>query len=74
MSFVLNEFSQIANIEPKLTTYWHNLEMSNVPTIKHTMYQHKVDVDVMTYSIQHIHINLTLIYCTFYCNANADQN
>ena len=23
MSFVLNEFSQIANIEPKLPTYWH---------------------------------------------------
>ena len=23
VSFVLNEFSQIANIEPKLTTYWH---------------------------------------------------
>ena len=23
MSFVLNEFSQIANIDPKLTTYWH---------------------------------------------------
>ena len=22
-SFVLNEFSQIANIEPKLNTYWH---------------------------------------------------
>ena len=31
VSFVLDEFSQIANIEPKLTTYWHkkvnNLEM-----------------------------------------------
>ena len=23
MSFVLNEFSQITNVEPKLTTYWH---------------------------------------------------
>ena len=23
VSFVLKEFSQIANIEPKLTTYWH---------------------------------------------------
>ena len=22
-SFVLNKFSKIANIEPKLTTYWH---------------------------------------------------
>ena len=26
VSFVLsNEFSQIANIEPKLTTYWHKM-------------------------------------------------
>ena len=23
---------------------------------------------------QHIHINLTLIHCTFYCHADADQN
>ena len=23
VNFVLNEFSQRANIEPKLTTYWH---------------------------------------------------
>ena len=26
------------------------------------------------YNIQHIHINLTLIHCTFYRYANADQN
>ena len=39
VSFVLYKFSQIANIEPKLTTYWHkranNLEMSSVSTISH---------------------------------------
>ena len=23
VSFVLNKFSQIANVEPKLTTYWY---------------------------------------------------
>ena len=23
VTFVLNEFSQITNIEPKVTTYWH---------------------------------------------------
>ena len=39
--FVVNDFSQIANIEPKLTTYWHktgeqtDLEMSSVSTISH---------------------------------------
>ena len=26
------------------------------------------------YGIQHIHINLTLIHCTFYRHADADQN
>ena len=26
------------------------------------------------YSVQHIHINLTLIHCTFYCHTDADQN
>ena len=25
MSFVLNKFSLIANVEPKLTTYWHKM-------------------------------------------------
>ena len=39
MSLVLNEFSQIANIEPKLTTYWNkgvnNLEMSSVSMMSH---------------------------------------
>ena len=39
VSFVLNEFYQIANVEPKLTTYYHkrvnNLEMSGVSTISH---------------------------------------
>ena len=39
MSFVLNEFSQTANIECKLTTYGtkgvNNLEMSSVSTISH---------------------------------------
>ena len=40
MSFVLNKFSQIADIKPKPTTYiWHkrvnNLEMSSVPMISH---------------------------------------
>ena len=35
MIFVLNEFSQIANIESKLTTYWHKRgnKMSGVSTI-----------------------------------------
>ena len=39
VSFVLNEFSQIANIEPRLTTYGtkgvNNLEMRSVSTISH---------------------------------------
>ena len=40
VSFDFNEFSQIANIESKLTTYWHkgvnNLELlSSVSTISH---------------------------------------
>ena len=26
------------------------------------------------YDVQHIHINLTLIHCTFYRYADADQN
>ena len=26
------------------------------------------------YSVQHIHINHTLIHCTFYRHADADQN
>ena len=26
------------------------------------------------YGVQHIHINLTLIHCTFYSHADADQN
>ena len=26
------------------------------------------------YGVQHIHINLALIHCTFYCNADTDQN
>ena len=26
------------------------------------------------YGVQHIHINLTLIRCTFYRHANVDQN
>ena len=26
------------------------------------------------YGVQHIHINLTLIHCTFYRHANTDQN
>ena len=26
------------------------------------------------YGVQHIHINLTLIHCTFYRHVNADQN
>ena len=26
------------------------------------------------YGVQHIHINLTLIYSTFYCYADTDQN
>ena len=47
------------------------------------MYQHKVGVDILNarnisqhtlYDIQHIHINLTLIHCTFYRHADADQN
>ena len=37
VSFVLNKFSQIANIESKLITYWHiglnNLEMNSVPRV-----------------------------------------
>ena len=26
------------------------------------------------YDVQHIHINLVLIHCMFYCHADADQN
>ena len=26
------------------------------------------------YGVQHIHMNLTLIHCAFYCHADADQN
>ena len=43
----------------------------------------KVDVDMLNalksvgqhtlYGVQHIHINLTLIHCTFYCHADQNQ-
>ena len=39
VSFVPNEFSQIVNIEPKVTTYCHKrgeqLKMSSISTISH---------------------------------------
>ena len=51
----------------------------------HAMYQRKVDVDMLNavksvyslhtlYGVQHIHVNLTLVRCTFYRHADADQN
>ena len=84
----------------------------HIYTEKYTMYQRKVDVDMLNavksvladvssvspsseqrakskeltrakarnvsqhalYGVQHIHINLTLIHCTFYRHADADQN
>ena len=71
VSFVLDKFSQIANIEPKLTTHWHKrseqLRQSKRGNTRNVS-QHTL------YGVQHIHVNLTFIHCTFYPHANADQN
>ena len=54
MSFILSEFSQIANIEPKLTTYWHKRgeELSSVSTISH-----KVKVLPQCFSVNYVSEN-----------------
>ena len=51
----------IDGLNPTYLLLWRRANAQNVS--QHTLY-----------GVQHIHINLTLIHCTFYRHADADQN
>ena len=59
----------------KSTMYQHKLDVDTLNAVKTVLTANAQNFSQQTlYSVQHIQIKLTLIHCTFYCYADADQN